>query len=270
MLVTYTWIDKDKRTPACFRKDIQNTTALTTLDYFAQQLTTLRINSNKKHLPMWSPCLYLGRKTKEHTISVEMLVFDIDDGTRLEALQEFEDLQYIAHTSYSHIPEYPKWRLILPLKKAIPANHWRYAWEVGAKLWRERTKSKIDPSCKNANRFYFVLGCPKERSHFARVAYNRDGELLDLQYKIPKKKKIIVFNQEERSKQEKSTLSREDRISLASSLGGVIAHDRAVKIPCPKCGRRSMWYWLDPTNMKTARCNHQNSCGYYCYPSQLK
>ena len=100
MLVTYTWIDKDKRTPACFRKDIQNTTALTTLDYFAQQLTTLRINSNKKHLPMWSPCLYLGRKTKEHTISVEMLVFDIDDGTRLEALQEFKDLQYIAHTSY--------------------------------------------------------------------------------------------------------------------------------------------------------------------------
>lgn len=270
MLIDYTWIERDGRTPACFRKDIRGTSALTTFKYFYQHLTSLRIFVVKKHLPMWSPCIYRGGRKKEHALYVSHLVYDVDDGTPLEALYSFGAYRYIAHTSWSHTPELPKWRLILPLKKRIPAQEWRYAWQTGSQLWKDLVGTDVDPTCKNANRFYFVLGAPKERRLMAQSAINEEGELLSLEYKIPPKKEIITYNYEERSRQDRYTLSRADRISLAQSLGGEITPDRAVKIPCPKCGRSSLWFWLDPTTMKTARCNHQNSCGFFCYPSQLK
>ena len=53
MLIDYTWIEREGRTPACFRKDIRGTSALTTFKYFYKHLTSLRIFVVKKHLPVW-------------------------------------------------------------------------------------------------------------------------------------------------------------------------------------------------------------------------
>lgn len=57
-----------------------------------------------------------------------------------------------------------------------------------------------------------------------------------------------------------------EREGLCTALEGVVRGDRATKVRCPSCGRRSVWFFLDPeTTQKrvtSARCAHANSCGW--------
>jgi len=63
----------------------------------------------------------------------------------------------VAHTSYTHTPSHPKYRVILPLADEI-------TYTEGVRLWfwiYEKTQRKIDPQCKNPGRMYFLPRCPK-------------------------------------------------------------------------------------------------------------
>jgi hypothetical protein len=245
--------------------------ALTTFNYFYEYLTKPRVGDKKK-LPMWSPCLFDGRKVMESALSIKWMIYDIDDNTPLEALYKFREYKYIAHTSFSHSEEKNKWRLLLPLKFAIPAQEWRHAWRAGAQLWRELVGGEADPACKNSNRFYFVMGYPKEREHLAKRAINEEGEVLELKYTIPPPpKKIQTFNSEERERASRYILSAQERESIALSLGASISANCARRITCPSCGRRSLWFYIDPesTGKRSASCNHQNSCGYWSHVRSL-
>lgn len=67
-----------------------------------------------------------NRRLKANALECYCLVFDIDnagvEATVLEdLLPELEGRSYIAHSSYSHAPHCPRFRLILPLSAPIPA-----------------------------------------------------------------------------------------------------------------------------------------------------
>jgi hypothetical protein len=58
--------------------------------------------------------------------SVSCLVFDGDrvppDPKRLESVC------WIGHTTYSHTPDAPRWRVVIPLAQAVPVTSWRDVW----------------------------------------------------------------------------------------------------------------------------------------------
>jgi hypothetical protein len=51
-------------------------------------------------------------------------------------------------------------------------------------------------------------------------------------------------------------------IEAGAQLAGVDAERRATGIVCPACGRASVWFYLAPTRLRRARCNHRESCGW--------
>lgn len=55
------------------------------------------------------------------------------------------------------------------------------------------------------------------------------------------------------------------RMALAKELGAKVVGEppKASGVVCPSCGKKSIWFYIDVDRMTTARCNHQNSCGYW-------
>ena len=55
------------------------------------------------------------------------------------------------------------------------------------------------------------------------------------------------------------------RMALAKELGAKVVGEppKASGVICPSCGKKSVWFYIDVDRMTTARCNHQNSCGYW-------
>jgi hypothetical protein len=107
-------------------------------------------SDDKETAPLWSPTLMEGGKTLGHTKSVEALALDFDDGE--PPWDKLAGWTYFAHTTHSHTPEAPRWRVVLELDE--PA-------EVAT--WKNRFKAKCamhaltqDPACCNANRSFYV------------------------------------------------------------------------------------------------------------------
>ena len=55
-----------------------------------------------------------------------------------------------------------------------------------------------------------------------------------------------------------------ERRTLADGLGARIRGDRARDVPCPSCGKRSVWFYLSMVGhtFGGAACKHRNSCGW--------
>jgi hypothetical protein len=49
---------------------------------------------------------------------------------------------------------------------------------------------------------------------------------------------------------------------LRASIGGTEDREYASHVACPKCARRSAWFWISPGRAAHARCKHKNSCGW--------
>ena len=55
------------------------------------------------------------------------------------------------------------------------------------------------------------------------------------------------------------------RAAMARELGAKVSGEppKASGVVCPRCEKKSIWFYIDVDRMTTARCNHQNSCGYW-------
>ena len=71
----------------------------------------------------WIPCSVkdqLGRRVQENMDLASLMVLDIDDGLSLENIHSvLSKYEYALHSSYSHSPSKPKWRVVLPLAEPI-------------------------------------------------------------------------------------------------------------------------------------------------------
>jgi hypothetical protein len=127
------------------------------LEDLVDLLSTYDVLDDKRRGRCWSPTKYADGATSRHNDGVEAvscLVFDCDrvepDWARLEGSW------YVAHTTYQHTPEHPRWRLVLPLAAPVPAQQWRDVWRrAHAALCPE-----ADPNCKDASRQYYLPSHP--------------------------------------------------------------------------------------------------------------
>ena len=93
-------------------------------------LAPIKTTSDKMSIPLWSPTRFKGEKrASSNALDVHCLVYDIDDGeSDFESWRVFgEHVLTYAHTSFSHTPEHPKYRIIMPLRQPIPAEDWSRA-----------------------------------------------------------------------------------------------------------------------------------------------
>jgi hypothetical protein len=130
----------------------------------------------KKGQRGWSPVLYPPgvKRGADVVIHVSCLVLDHDDGTPIaEATTPWEDYFHIVHTTWSHTPEHPKFRVVLPLAEPVLPQHWPAVWK-----WTEaRVGHSVDLSSKSIGRIY---GLPTVRTEdWPRDAYVHGGELAD-------------------------------------------------------------------------------------------
>lgn len=79
----------------------------------------------------WSPTKYKPGATRgnDGVESISCAVLDIDNGTPLVNVRgKLDDYAFLAHSSFSHTDEHPKYRIILPLNTPSPAQNWPLHW----------------------------------------------------------------------------------------------------------------------------------------------
>ena len=216
---------------------------------------------------------------------LSMVVLDVDDGTCVDELIE-PGTFCLAHTSWSHTPDAPKWRVVYPLAEPVPAQDWPQTWRGVAARW-----PSVDPSTKDPSRMYYVPAV-RECSLLCRgplpLTYRRGTYECRVQlgrWLVPPEAPAEDTRQAERVARVQAR-AREpyqpdklrgelaaqlrvdpDARARVAGLVGAELVDRgteriARRAPCPSCGRPSVWWPLAPTGAGWAKCNHRNSCGW--------
>lgn len=120
----------------------------------------------------WSPAEFHPPERKlENVERVHALVLDYDGNVSIdEMLTALAGYQCHIHTTRSHTPECPRFRVVLPLSRSVTPKEYESLWAGAAERWPGLDKSPKDPS-----RFWFVPGTDSE--HF--LAFTLDGEKLN-------------------------------------------------------------------------------------------
>lgn len=130
----------------------------------------------KERLPCWSPTVYPegSKRGSEHVQELSCLVLDYDDGSDPEeARAVWGSSFHILHTSWSHTPELPRFRLVLPLATPVPVADWQRVWS-----WAEEHCGRaIDPRCKGAGRMWTLPALPHPEA--PHLAWSHGGPLLE-------------------------------------------------------------------------------------------
>lgn len=258
-----------------------------TPEMLAKALTAPMANRGaKKNIPLWSPTTFVGTRAKSNAVDIWALVYDMDDGlTGFETWRMFGDNAVIAHTSYSHKPYHPKYRIVLPLLKPIPASDWGRASTAANELWAHIVGRGIpDQSAIHDNaRAYYRYSIPDpiddadhpmHSTKYHHTAVHLDAPLLDLKYDhikepaprhVPMARPTTLRGTRTKTKQ-MAMLDPELRAKVAAQCGASIQGNTARRIVCPSCNKRDVYFSIDPNTVGAVvwpRCNRQDKCQWY-------
>lgn len=127
----------------------------------------------------WIPCSLANPTGKRNQANMDQafaLVLDIDSGMSLDEVKRgIEGIEAFVHTSFSHTPEQPKWRIAMPLATPIPARDLGKLFDV----FQIDYDGLLDSSCgHDPARLYYLPKCPKGAEALFH-AEHLTGELLD-------------------------------------------------------------------------------------------
>lgn len=117
------------------------------------------VRRGTKDGPCFSPVQYLPgtKRGNKNVAAVTALVADVDDGTPpTELTSALLDFCYIMHSSHSHTPERPKYRIIVPLRTPMTAAEFEKVWP----RWNHLMGRHVDSSTKDPARLYYLPACP--------------------------------------------------------------------------------------------------------------
>lgn len=128
----------------------------------------------------WSPTIYAEGASRGNAgvAAVTAFVIDVDDGTPVSDLEaRLESFLYIVHSSHSHTPEFPKYRVVLPLAEPVVSSDWPAAW----RRMNHFVNGHADSATKDAARVYFLPSMPPDADgHFVRQHAGRLISINDL------------------------------------------------------------------------------------------
>ena len=240
------------------------------------------MSDDKRPLPLWSPATYKpgAKRGLANVQSVTAVVLDFDDGTPIAKVHEaWADWPHVIHTSWSHTPWVPKFRLVVPLETPRPPEEWPRIWHWA----NNRTPSDI--ACKDASRAYFLPAIREAGWDFEALVHDEPSRFLDVVgAELPEtpeevKRRAIANRPKPRisagaATRHKGDLLKTDedaRRAAAERVGAATSADgaRAIKAPCPKCGRASVYWYFVPGSMAGCKCQHEKSCGWSGWIDQL-
>ena len=272
--------------PVSFFPDIFEQRAIArTLNWpaLAERLASFPLRTavdDKRRLPCWSSARFAGEGgTAAAVTDLSCLVLDVDGGIGIdEALDRCAPFTVALHTSWSHQPEAPRFRLVLPLVHQVPRAGWTAAWSAAVAAF----DLPVDRACSNANRRYLLPARPAPAAH-TRTELRMTGLALNLlplaappedHARLAAPRSVVVpLHRMERAVRRRLALDPAARRRLADALGAAVrgtgASERAEGIVCPACGRPSAWFLLAPERATHARCKHRTSCGWSAPVSEL-
>ena len=247
---------------------------------------------NKSQLPLWSPTTFDGTRSTKNAQSISMLVYDMDDGDSsfdVWCLFAQRGWTTIAHTSASHSPNHHKYRVIIPLASPLPKSDWDRVWRASFELWMDVVGIGVPDTkaIKDLARVYFRYGWTRDsklemmdgskvwpQSHPCSPAqYHRSGywigRPLELKYdhiQLPKPKPRPKFDRTKSQTLDSAMMDPQLRERVGVNAGGRIVGDYIKHIQCPSCGRKSVFYSIDPSmgnSTKWPSCNRINKCGWW-------
>lgn len=154
----------------------------------------LYVRSEKDALDGTAPLFSLSRfiekegktlRQKAYVDLISAIVLDYDKGFdqgELFSALEATGLTWFAYTTFTHTPDDPRWRVIVPTSTPIPAGKYKAlrAWFLSSLLHRgSGVRIENDDSDKAISRPFYLPGCPPGNEDFAEFKYN-DGPVLDL------------------------------------------------------------------------------------------
>lgn len=96
-------------------------------------LSTHRETADKHDGALWSPVIPAPdgphRRCNVAIAAVSAVVFDVDDGTPLEAFVSALPGEWVAYSTWSHTPDAPHFHVVMRLSEPIPAEAWRETYE---------------------------------------------------------------------------------------------------------------------------------------------
>lgn len=146
----------------------------TTWDRLFEKFSRVQVFRGDREHPGWSGARFdPPRRGLEHVREVTALVLDYDGAETFEAARELWLGFYgLMHTTRKHTDEAHRFRVILPLSRAVsPAEY--------ARIWarvNELAGAKLDPAPKDPSRFWFTPGVMPNGSF---RAVKLDGQPLD-------------------------------------------------------------------------------------------
>ena len=234
----------------------------------------------KAQLPAWSPAQFRagGRRRKADVEALSCIVQDFDDGTPINAaLAPWQGVTALVATSWSHTPDHPKFRLVLPLAEPIPAA--RCGTGPGLGPMNAVAAALTGPAAMRPG-FYFLPARPHGQAPYEVRHVLMDGPLLrvpqhtlrpparPVRRPVPAPARPVALPARQALWLAKRRLqsSPEVRMRAGQYLGGTAkgegAKRRIVGVICPRCRRPSAWWWIAAERQTRAWCSHRNTCGW--------
>lgn len=115
-----------------------------------------------------------GIRNEKNVQSVNGFFLDFDKGIdEFTIIHKLKGLKFIAHTTYSHTPDKPRWRVFIPYAEDHPKEEHKLVY---FNMVERFDGYEIDKRCRTASQLWF-LPTAKEKSIF-RV-FRGEGEFLD-------------------------------------------------------------------------------------------
>ena len=107
---------------------------------------------------------------------MSMAIADIDNGTTLESLMPaIGEYEWFAYSSFKHTDAAPRYRIVFPLTKDVPADEWGAVWDAFSTAL---IGGNNDPATKDPSRFFWLPMAHPDRIEMSFVQHN-SGKWLD-------------------------------------------------------------------------------------------
>ncbi len=238
----------------------------------------------KKGTPAVSFATYAegAGRGKAGVTSVTALVFDFDHLPAAVARAIVSALRrlgyaYLLYTSFSHKTAGDDdncFRVVLVLSRPLSAREYAKVWSA----LDSDLGGHADRKARDVARLWYIPACPAERLHLA-VYEHRDGHAVDVDGVLAGPRLVpeddapptprrplppvpVRMDQARRVAQYRLNNDPEVRERAAQRLGARVGAVSAKEIPCPACGRSSVWFLIDPRRKRKAACSHRKTCGW--------
>lgn len=182
------------------------------------------VRSMEKDGEYFIPAKFARKNTRlaEDVVALSCFVMDIDTGNvHSEDIQsKLDGLTYFAYTSYSHHPDCPRWRVVIPYAKDISPEIHQFVYQHFQGFF----DGNLDKRCATVNQIWYTPACPPDAAQYFQFIEN-DGEWFEPESLIPKDMCVAITKKPSSCQLREITSFDTDVIRIESALEFIPADD---------------------------------------------